>query len=96
MLPGGRMFGVPIEWRGTERAQWLADLAAALEEASLLLANATIGASDLAEARDLFARIEAARFEARALQRSRATVPQHELSPEWSYPPVWLHPRLEG
>ena len=84
------MFSVPIEPLGTERARWLAELASALEEASILLGGASVEPSDLAEARDLFVSIEAARMETQALQRSRALTPRQEITPEWTYSPVWV------
>jgi hypothetical protein len=84
------MFSVPFEPAGAERARWLAELATALEEASILLGGASVDPSDLAEARDLFVRIEAARMETQALQRSRALIPRPDISPEWTYPPLWV------
>jgi hypothetical protein len=89
-MPGGRMFSVPIEPTGPERARWLAELATALEEASILLGGASLDPPDLAEARDLFVSIEAARMETQALLRSRALIPRQEISPEWTYPAVWV------
>ena len=76
------MCSVPIEVPATERAQWLAELAAALEEARLMLARLDAGVLSRAEAFELAMRIEAARLEVQSLRLSRSLRSRVEFDPQ--------------
>jgi len=83
------MFSVPTEIPAAERARWLAEPSAALDQAHRL-----IGCLDLADdqrplARELHFRIEAARLEAQSLRMSRSLQPRPESAPEWTHLPPW-------
>jgi hypothetical protein len=55
------------------RAQWLAEVEQALEQASDVVREMRLPLAAQAEARDLFGSIEAARLEARSLRQSRSS-----------------------
>ena len=76
------MCSVPIEVPARERAQWLAELAAALEEARLMLARLDAGVLSRAEAFELAMRIEAARLEVQSLRLSRSLRSRVEFDPQ--------------
>ena len=76
------MCSVPIEVPAPERAQWLAELAAALEEARLMLARLDAGVLSRAEAFELAMRIEAARLEVQSLRLSRSLRSRVEFDPQ--------------
>lgn len=74
------------------RAQWLAELAEALDEAQRL-AWALGGASGLSiERQKLHARIEAARIELDHLRRGRQTRLRGETDPYWTRLGLWNGP----
>jgi hypothetical protein len=72
-----------------QRARWLAELSAALEDARKLLRDLNPADGGDAEALDLCARLEAALAEARSLQFGRQKDRQPKLSPEWSNLVPW-------
>lgn len=78
------MFSVPTEAPAAGKARWLADLAAALDEAQRLLLELGLHDDDAAEARDVCVRIEAARREVQSLRLSRSIAARIEPDPEWS------------
>ena len=61
-----------------ERAQWLAELAEALEKASVLITRFALTADNQPEVFDLYLRMEAARLEVQALRASRSLHPRDE------------------
>ena len=64
------------------RAQWLADLAEALDEARRLMKQ--LGATEgQLEAVELYARIEAIRLEIEAIRLGRRYASRDELDPKW-------------
>ena len=92
---GGRHFRgdcvarVPTEVTAAERARWLADLSEALDAAQELIWR--MGASLLEEgdALDLWATLEGARAEARALRFARAGQRLRQHDPQWTNHSVW-------
>lgn len=69
-----------------ERARWLAEVAAALDEAMILVERMGRPARDRAERSELLDRIEAARRKTRALRLRRHRPIETELPPKWSGP----------
>jgi hypothetical protein len=70
------------ELLATERARWLAELSVALSEARRLVKE--LGAADgRFEAVELYARIEALRFEVEAMRLRRRERVDQQNSPEW-------------
>jgi hypothetical protein len=61
----------PSSW-AAQRTQWLIDLSAALDEVRSLVTDLEIGDDRRAFARDLYFRIDAARFEVKSLLLSRS------------------------
>ena len=76
------------------RARWLAEVAAALDEARALLINPGLGTEPTREAVELYLRIEAARLEVQALRLSRMVRGPGETSPNRTESP-WLR-RIGG
>ena len=72
----------------TRRAQWLAELAEALEQAHSIV-HRLASEERRPDARDLFARIEAATLEVERLRLKRSPGGGHDLSPEWSKNLPW-------
>jgi hypothetical protein len=77
------MCSVPTEAPAAIRARWLAELSEALDSAQRLLARLNSVDADSA-ALELYARIEAARFEVRSLRLSRQGIQRNEDDPEWT------------
>ena len=80
------MCSVPIEVPAAQRALWLAELSEALDCARRLLIELDIPSHRRAEARELYLRIEAARFEVQALRLSRSLNPRPDNGPDRTYP----------
>jgi hypothetical protein len=72
----------PSDASPAERARWLAELAEALDEASVLTARVALSADNQLEVFDLYHRMEAARLEVQALRVSRSLNPRDENAPE--------------
>jgi len=72
------------EYKGAARAEWLAELHAALGQARLLVEMIGIHDGD-AELLELILRIDAARREIRALQLRGRRIPV-KFDPLWSHP----------
>jgi hypothetical protein len=87
------MLGVPAEVAAAERARWLADLSAALNQAHQLLVSLDLEGERSLEARELHWRIEAARLEVQSLRLSRSVTQRPEKAPEWTDSLPW---RLGG
>jgi hypothetical protein len=77
------MCSVPTEAPAAIRARWLAELSEALDSAQRLLARLNLADADSA-ALELYARIEAARFEVQSLRLSRQGIQRDEDDPKWT------------
>jgi cell division inhibitor SulA len=79
---------VPFDVSAALRARWLAELAEALENARALVKQ--LGAADgRLEAIELYARIEAIRFEVQAMRLGMRSTVAERTSPEWSKNLPW-------
>lgn len=67
-----------------ERARWLAELEAALDEAMILVERISANVRDRAERTELLELIEAARRKTRALRLRRRPPIETEPHPKWS------------
>jgi hypothetical protein len=77
-----------------QRTRWLVDLSEALEEARSLVTDLEIGEDRHGFARDLYLRIEAARFEVKSLLLSRSLNLPPDANPgapdaDSGRPPIW-------
>lgn len=79
------MCSVPIDSPAATRAQWLAELSDALDDAQQLLMELELSRDQQALAVETFLRIEAARLEVQSLRLSRSLSPRAAGS-EWSEP----------
>lgn len=73
-----------------ERARWLGELAAAIEDAQRVAQRLGTVQGTSSEARELYAQLELARAEVESLRRGGWT--RHEVD----LPPKWLQSLLEG
>lgn len=79
---------VPSEVSAALRARWLAELAEALEQARALVKQ--LGAAEgRIEAIELYARIEAIRFEVQAMRLGAHRAATEPAGPEWSKNLPW-------
>ena len=79
---------IPFDVSAALRARWLAELAEALEKARALVKQ--LGAADgRLEAIELYARIEAIRFEVQAMRLGLRDGAGQRTSPEWSNNLPW-------
>lgn len=84
------MCSVPNETPAVpDRAQWLAELSNALNEAHQLLAGLSVRAEQRADAIELNLRIEAARLEVQSLRLSRSLQPRQEYIVDWTGSQPW-------
>lgn len=84
------MCSVPTETpAAAERAQWLAELSNALNEAHQLLSGLSIRSEQRSDAVELHLRIEAARLEVQSLQLSRSLQPRQEYLAGWTGSQPW-------
>ena len=67
-----------------DRARWLAEVAAALDEAMILVERMSVNASDRAERIELLELIEAARRKTRTLRLRRHRPSETDLPPKWT------------
>lgn len=74
--PGGYSVGVPVDIPRTDRAIWLAELMAALNDARQILFELDLCGARPFGMGDLYQRIEAAKFEAELLTVSRSIRPR--------------------
>lgn len=73
---------VPTLISATERARWLAELAAAVDDAQVLLWRIGVLEGDNAVAKELYGRLEATRAEIECLRGAQA--PAHDaIDPKW-------------
>ena len=80
---------VPNDHSASERARWLAELAAALAEAQQL-----VWRIDAADAMELYGRLEAVQTEVQALRAGRLQSSCTDIDPEWAQSlPPWPYPR---
>jgi hypothetical protein len=87
-LPGVCVVEGPIETSAADRARWLAELGAALEEARRVMKR--LGAAEgRIEAVELYARIEAVRLEVEAMQLAVPTAADEGSGPKWIKSPPW-------
>ena len=87
------MVSVPTEVPAAERARWLAELSDALNVAHELVITLNCHGDRRAETRELYLRIEAARFEVQSLRLSRSLSPREANRPEWIDSPPWEQAR---
>ena len=73
-----------------ERARWLAELAAAIEEAQRVAWRLGVAEGDSSEAKELYARLEVARAEVESLRRGGWS------RQEVDFPPLWLQSLLRA
>jgi hypothetical protein len=79
---------LPNEESAVDRARWLAQLAAALDDARRVVKQ--LGGDDgRIEAVELYARIEAARMEIRAMQLRRSLAGRQLFDPQWTESAPW-------
>ena len=76
------MFSVPSDVPAAERARWLAEVSAALDAASDLIAQLDFAPEDTTAKLDLCIRIETARLEVRSLRLSRSLQSRPLVGPE--------------
>lgn len=82
------MIGMPGVDSGARRARWLAELAEALDDAHLLVAQLAIEKNGY-DPTALSARIEAARLEVHSLRLKRSSGGRQDFDPEWSKDIPW-------
>jgi hypothetical protein len=80
------MCSVPIDSPAVTRAQWLAELSDALDDAQQLLMELELSREEQALAVETFLRIEAARLEVQSLRLSRSLSPRAAAGSERSEP----------
>ena len=85
------MVRVPTDLSAAARAQWLAELSQALDEAHKLMWKLGIGDGGGPAAMELYLRIEAARLEVRALRLGRRNRLTEDTDPEWTESSPWKH-----
>jgi hypothetical protein len=81
---------VPTIVSATERARWLAELAAAVDEAQLLLWRLGVLEGDNADARELYGRLDATRNEIDCL-RGVQELAREAIDPNWMKLLRWKH-----
>lgn len=81
------MCSIPVEEAAATRAQWLAELAGALDESQRLLARLDLRAEQEGAGVELFLRIEAARREVQSLRLSRQS--RSDSDPAWTSLAPW-------
>jgi hypothetical protein len=72
-----------------ERAQWLAELSGALDDARGIASLLELNGTSRGEALELYLRIEAARLEVQSLQLSRSLRRREELDLKWTESAAW-------
>ena len=75
---------------GTDRAQWLAELADAVEQAQRLAWTLGVSEGTSHEARELYGRLEAVRIEMESLRQGQWEKIQRDIDPKWLDPSAWL------
>jgi hypothetical protein len=75
--------GSANEFAAAQRARWLAELAESIDQAQRVAWRIGLEDGNNAEARELYARLEAARVEVDALRRGAWSRGPVELSPQW-------------
>lgn len=84
------MCSVPTKMpTAAERAQWLAEVADALDATQKLVATLNLNGERRADALELYLRIEAARLEVQSLRLSRHLQPRSEITPKWTGSQPW-------
>ncbi len=73
---------VPILISATERARWLAELAAAVDDAQVLLWRIGVLEGDNSDAKELYGRLEATRAEIESL-RGLQDLARDAIDPNW-------------
>ena len=87
--PGVDVERVSAESSAARRAQWLAELSEALEQAHNLMWKLGIGDGGGPAAMELYLRIEAARLEVQALRLGQRYEKAQEIHPERTGPWPW-------
>jgi hypothetical protein len=78
------------------RAQWLAELSDALNQAHNLMWKLGIGDGGGPAAMELYLRVEAARLEVQALRLRRPHPMTEETDPQWTEPLPWKRSGTDG
>ena len=81
---------------GTGRALWLAELAAALDDAQQLAWRLGVSEGCSAEARELYGRLEAVRAEVESIRQGRRSQLQVDFGPNWMNLHPWREPIPTG
>jgi hypothetical protein len=84
------------ELSGAGRAQWLAELSEALEQAHDLMWKLGIGDGGGPAAMELYLRVEAARLEVQALRLGRRYQMIEDIDPEWTESLPWKRSGTDG
>ena len=79
---------MPNEDSAAARAQWLAELAQALDEARHLMKDLGADGSRV-DAVEVYARIEAVRLEVEMMRLRRSSGGGHDFDPEWTKDIPW-------
>jgi hypothetical protein len=87
---------VSAELAGAGRAQWLAELSEALEQAHQLMWKLGIGDGGDPAAMELYLRVEAARLEVQALRLGRRYQTIEDIDPKWIEPLPWKRSGSDG
>lgn len=78
-----------------KRARWLAELAGAIDQAQMLAFRLGVAEGESAEAKDLHARLEAARMEVESLRLGGFGAARQQTDCEWMNLPLWSDSRLD-
>ncbi len=87
---------VSPELPGAGRAQWLAELSEALDQAHKLMWKLGIGEGGGPAAMELYLRVEAARLEVQALRLGRRYQMAEDIDPQWTEPLPWKRSGTDG
>lgn len=69
--------------KGTDRAQWLAELSVALDQAQQLAWTLGVSEGSSAEARELYGQLDAVRIEVESLKQGQWSQLQPGFDPNW-------------
>ena len=87
---------VSAELSGVGRAQWLAELSEALEQAHALMWKLGIGDGGGPAAMELYLRVEAARLEVQALRLGGRYRMMEDIDPQWTEASPWKRSGTDG
>lgn len=90
------MSRVPSPFNAADRARWLAEVSAALDEAQRLASDMGLATIRNPEARELCARLAVARAQVQSLRLARADDYIEQLGPNWTHPSIWPTNAADG